>query len=234
MNLEGKIKRWIGRGLLNFCDLFPQTKPLLRNPGLRTKKEWFGGRVVLVQLPSGKSMKLASVGENYLSFELFWRGTQYYEPITSLVLQELAGPGATFIDVGANIGFYSLLLSRREPRLNVIAFEPNPKNYRLLKMNVSLNGFHRVLCEPLALSDADGTALLHLSASDMSASLHADFDSHPTKSVEVETTTLDNYLARNKMECPLVIKLDAEGHEESVLKGARETLHSLQPDIITE
>jgi FkbM family methyltransferase len=165
---------------------------------------------------------------------LFWRGTHYYEPITSLVLRELARPGVTFIDVGANIGFYSLLLSLCEPQLKVIAFEPNPKNYRLLKANVSVNDLLRVKCEPLALSDADGPGLLHLSASDMSASLHADFDFHPTKTVEVETTTLDNYLARNKMECPLVIKLDAEGHEESVLKGARETLDSLRPDIITE
>ena len=234
MNLEGKIKRWIGRGLLNFCDRFPQTKPLLRNPGLRAKKEWFDGRVVRVQLPGGKSLKLASVSENYLSFELFWRGTQYYEPITSLVLRELARPGATFIDVGANIGFYSLFLSSCEPQLNVIAFEPNPKNYRLLESNVSVNELRRIKCEPLALSDADGPALLHLSASDMSASLHADFDFHPTKTVEVKTTTLDSYLARNKMLSPLVIKLDAEGHEESVLKGAQETLDSLHPDIIAE
>jgi hypothetical protein len=73
-----------------------------------------------------------------------------------------------------------------------------------------------------------------LSASDMSASLHADFDFHPTQTVEVKTTTLDNYLARNRVPGPLVIKLDAEGHEESVLKGARKTLDSLRPDIVTE
>ena len=77
MHPERKIKRWIGRRLLNFCDRFPQTKPFLRRAGLRTKKEWFGDRVVRVQLPDGKSFKLAGVSENYLSFELFWRGTHW-------------------------------------------------------------------------------------------------------------------------------------------------------------
>src|SRR6266568_2416125 len=86
MNSQEKFKRWGGRCLLHFCDYLPQAKPLFRKLGLRTKKEWFGGRVVRVQLPGGRSFKLASVSENYLSFEIFWRGTQYYEPITSLVL----------------------------------------------------------------------------------------------------------------------------------------------------
>jgi FkbM family methyltransferase len=234
MNSQEKIKRWVGRCLLNFCDRFPRTKPLFRNPGLRTRKEWFDRRIVRVQLPDGQSFKLASVSENYLSFELFWRGTQYYEPITSLVLGELVRPGDTFIDVGANVGFYALLLSSVQPQCNVIAFEPNPKNYRLLRANVAANHLGRVTCEPLALSDADGPALLHLSASDMSASLHPDFDFHPTKTVEVPATTLDSYLARTQIQGPLVIKVDAEGHEESVLAGARRTLTSFHPDIITE
>src|SRR5438094_957585 len=104
MNRFSGFKRCGGRGLLRLCDSFPLLKPLLKEWGLRTKKEWFDRRVVRVQLPDGQSFKLASVNENYLSFELFWRGAQYYEPITTLVLRNLVGPGDTFIDVGANVG----------------------------------------------------------------------------------------------------------------------------------
>jgi len=232
--MNQQIKQMIGKTLFHFCDWFPRTKPLLRSWGLRTSQEWVGARVLRVQSPNGPSFKLASVSQNYLSFELFWRGVGYYEPVTSLVLQQLARPGTTFIDIGANIGFYSLLLSVNQPRLHVIAFEPNPKNFQLLITNVSVNGLSQISCEPMALSDVEGNAVLYLSASDMSASLRPDFDFHPTDSVEVKTTTLDQYIAAARIQGPLVLKVDAEGNEEPVLRGARQTLINLKPDIIAE
>jgi FkbM family methyltransferase len=202
--------------------------------GLRAAKEWLGDQVVSVQMPGGKSLKLASAGQNYLSFELFWRGTEYYEPITTLVLQELAQDGGTFLDVGANIGFYSLVLATSRPPVEIIAFEPNPKNFELLRHNVLANHLQRVRCEHLALSDAEGTAALYLSASDMSASLESDFDAHPTATVRVNTTTLDHYLACHPVATDLVVKVDVEGHEESFFRGARHAVASLKPDFITE
>jgi len=246
------FKQQIGKALLTLCSRVPQAKPFLRDLGLRTRKEWFGDSLVRVQMPDGKSFKLAGVSQNYLSFELFWRGVGYYEPITTLVLQELARPGDTFIDVGANIGFYSLVLSVSQPRLKVIAFEPNPKNFELLQANVTANLLGQVACEPLALSDANGPATLHLSASDMSASLRPDFDFQPTDAVPVQTTTLDDFLSRTPTvvgqcfqpvtpdrqdACPtarLVIKVDVEGHEAAFFAGARRTLAALQPDIVAE
>ncbi len=246
------LKRQIGKTLLTFCDSFPQAKPSLRKFGLRTRKEWFGDRVVRAQMPDGKSLKLASVSKNYLSFELFWRGTEYYEPITTLVLQELVRPGDAFMDVGANIGFYSLILSVSRPGLKVIAFEPNPKAHELLKANAAANHLGQIVCAPLAMSDTTGTARLHLSASDMSASLRPDFDFHPTGAVPVQTTTLDDFLARaptvvgqcfqpvtpdRQDACPttrLVIKVDVEGHEAAFFTGARRTLAALRPDIVAE
>src|SRR5579862_2975874 len=126
------IKKFIGKSLINFCEHVPQAKSLLHPLGLRTSQSWFGEHPVRVQMPGGKSFKVASVAQNYLSFELFWRGAGYYEPITNLVAQELARTADVFIDVGANIGFYSLSLSAACPDLRVISFEPNPKNFKLL------------------------------------------------------------------------------------------------------
>ncbi len=229
-----RLKRQIGKCLTALANRFPGAKPFVKQWGLRTSKEWLGNRIVRVQMPEGKAFKLASAGQNYLSFELFWRGTEYYEPITTLLLQELARDGGAFLDVGANIGFYSLVLAASRPAVEVIAFEPNPKNFELLRQNVRVNRFPQVKCEPLALSDVEGTTALYLSASDMSASLESDFDAHPTATVRVNTTTLDDYLACHPVAADLVVKVDVEGHEESFFRGARRSATSLKPDFITE
>lgn len=228
-------KRLVGKCLLNVCDIAPPAKSWLKRWGLRAKREWFGGRVVRVHLPDGKNFKLASLSQDYLSFELFWRGAGYYEPITALVARQLVQPGGTFVDVGANIGFFSLVLAVGQPKLKLIAFEPNPRLYGLLRANAKANRLVQVICEPIALSDAEGSALLYLSTSNMSASLRSDFDYHPTgASVTVRTTTLDRYFARNDIGGPLLVKLDVEGHEESVFNGSRRVLSLLKPDIIVE
>jgi len=228
------FKRQIGKCLTTVSDRFPVAKPFLKKWGLRTSKEWLGNQIVRVQMPDGKSFKLASAGQNYLSFELFWRGTEYYEPITTLVLQELARDAGAFLDVGANIGFYSLVVATSRPAVEVIAFEPNPKNFELLRQNVRANPLPQVRCEPLALSDAEGTAALYLSASDMSAFLESDFGAKPTATVRVDTTTVDDYLARHPVATGLIVKVDVEGHEESFFRGARRAVASLKPDVITE
>lgn len=227
-------KRLAGKALICLCNRFPFLKPSSKRWGLRTSKEWFGRRVVRAQLPDGRSLRLASVSQNYLSFELFWKGTNYYEPITTLLLRELLRPGDTFLDVGANVGFYSLVLSVTQPKTQVVAFEPNPRIFQLLKSNVAANHFDHVTCEPLALSDSDGTATLYLNQSDMSASLRDDFDSHRTETVAVRTTSLDHYINRQEIRGRLIVKVDVEGHEEAFFEGARQTLAFKKPDIITE
>src|ERR1700757_5045449 len=84
------VKRLIGRCLLKGCDRFPAVKPLVRRWGLRTSQSWFPDVVVGVQTLDGKTFKLASLPQNYLSFEIFWRGAGYYDPVTTLLACELA------------------------------------------------------------------------------------------------------------------------------------------------
>jgi FkbM family methyltransferase len=224
----------MGLGLFTLCDAFPKTKAPLQRLGLRTSKEWIGDRVVTAQMPDGRGLKLASAGTNYLSFELFWRGTGYYEPITTMVLEQLLQPNDTFYDVGANVGFYSLVLSVMHSGLRVIAFEPNPKTFKLLDRNVRANRLREITCVPVAVSDSNDGAVLHLSQSDMSASLDRHFDSRVTASFDVPTTTLDSYVTITPPRGRVVIKVDVEGHEVAFFAGARETITRLVPDIVTE
>ncbi|HVM49150.1 MAG TPA: FkbM family methyltransferase [Candidatus Acidoferrum sp.] len=234
MNKQLALKQLCGLALLGFCDRVPAAKPMLKRWGLRTSPEWFGRRIVRVQMPGARTFKLASLGENYLSFELFWKGGDYYEPITMLLMGQLVRDADTFIDVGANIGFYTIVTALGRPELNIIAFEPNPKNFRSLSANLEANQLERVHCEALALSDREGTAALHLSPSDMSASLEADFEGLRGPVLPVPRTTLDAYLAQHPRPGRLVLKVDVEGHEPAFLRGASQTIANRKPDIILE
>lgn len=228
------FKQAAGVALFHTCNVLPRAKRVLGGFGMRTKKEWFRNRLARVQVGGGKTLHLASIGENYLSFQVFWKGAAFYEPITSMVLGELLRPGDTFIDVGANIGFFSLLLSAQTPGLQVIAFEPNPKNYALLVQNARSNGFRHFVCEPLALSDSAGVAQFYLADSDMSGSLRSDFAYHEAPPIEVKTVTLDSYLESRVMSERLTLKVDVEGAEDAFFLGARETIKTHKPDIIAE
>jgi FkbM family methyltransferase len=121
--------------------------------------------------------------------------------------------------------------------VEVFAFEPNPKNQDVLRNNIAANHFTNITAESLALSDSEGTAELFLHASDMSASLNPDFQ-HECSSARgiahVRVTTLDLYFQSAPHLSPAVLKVDVEGHEASVLRGARCLLHKHSPDIIIE
>jgi FkbM family methyltransferase len=232
------IKKVIGKTLIQVANAWPGLKPHLKSLGLRTSENLFSpGSSVNVQTPTGHSLRLTNVRDNYLSFQVFWKGTVYYEPLTTLVLQELLQPAATFVDVGANIGFFSLVTSVTKPRIKVIAFEPNPKNFRILNENIVANGFENIHCEFLAVSDVIGPATLYLNGSDMSASLLPDFQveyNPATNSIQTQTTTLDDYFEKHGAGRPLILKVDVEGHEVALLRGGRRMLREKAPEIILE
>jgi len=130
-------------------------------------------------------------------------------------------PGDTVIDVGANIGYYTRLLSRLVgPNGTVFAFEPDPTNFSVLEKNTADLG--NVTIVNKAVSDDTGTGTLSLSKSNL-----GDHRLYPAgqgrESVEVEITTLDDYFLGDGNTLPPIdfIKVDAQGAEGAVLHGAR-------------
>lgn len=227
------FKRFFGNILFSSCNGVPLAKPLLRRWGLRTSEDWFANQTGRVQFANGRELRLCSL-ENYLSFELFWRGGDYYEPITRFLAEKLSDEAHLFIDAGANIGFYSLVLAQRRPQLQVISFDPNPRVNALLSRNVAANRLPNVRCESIALSDRTGTGRFFLDDSDMSASLELGFSGAPAAVVEVATFRLDDYVKKQTVEGRMLLKVDVEGHETAFFNGARETIRRHKPDIITE
>ncbi len=229
-------KRRLGRLLFRISDRAPFLRPVLSHWGLRTSRDWFAGSIPeAVSRQSGLRVKLASFSENYLSFELFWRGLDYYEPLTTGLAERLTRSTRLFVDAGANIGFFSLRLAAARPDLDIVAFEPHPRLNALLAANVAANGFAHVTAEPIALSDHEGVMPFFLNQSDMSSSLERNFDSNHAGVVSVAVSSLDAYLAqRGGVPDRFLMKVDVEGHEPAFFEGAEETLRRHHPDIIAE
>ncbi len=140
-------------------------------------------------------------------------------------------PGALALDVGANLGWYTLVLDRLTGgRLEVHAFEPDPDNRALLARNLDLNDAARVTVSALALSDQVGEARLNRYRA-INRGKHSLLPLEgAVDSVPVQVGTLDDYLeAAGLGDRPLwLLKLDVEGLEPAVIRGAARTLHRIE------
>ena len=196
---------------------------------------------VTIQLPNGKNLTIGRNAGVGLASLLFWHGLDGYEPETSRTLRSLFERVATFIDVGANCGLYSILGPLWNPNLQVVAFEPVPEIFERLTTNVQLNKLEGLVrCENVALSSQSGRAILFLPA-------HQGADPETTGTLtveswqarkgsprlEVETLRFDDYEARHPIRVDL-IKIDVEDFEADVLEGMRATIMRDRPFIICE
>jgi FkbM family methyltransferase len=144
--------------------------------------------------------------------------------------RHLVRPGMTVVDVGAHIGYYSRLLSEMVgSQGQVLAFEPDPENFATLTSNLSPPRYSNVQAFNCALSDRDGVLPLHRSLGNSNHSLLAGY-TESQETVEVETVTLDAFLAARGIDRVDFIKIDVEGAEPLVLAGMTRTItHS--PDL---
>jgi FkbM family methyltransferase len=182
---------------------------------------------------------MANNGSDHVASMLFWRGVAGWEPTTVRLFLGLLGSRSTVIDVGANSGLFSLLAARHDPTVRVHALEPVGRVFALLETNVALNGLSAVTCHRVACGDAAGRVTMHVPADDpvpMMASLVDGWcpGSHLTE--EVDCVTVDSLvdLGGTGSRRVDVIKVDAEGSEDAVLRGAATTLERHRPFIFCE
>jgi FkbM family methyltransferase len=155
-----------------------------------------------------------------------------YEPELRWLINQLR-PGDTFVDVGANIGIYSLHAARKLNHSGaVFSIEPSPDAARILARNIALNGFGN-LVTPIHAAASCREGQLYLAGDPTkwnSLQLHA----HPP-GIPIRVTTVDTVLAgSDKQEHFHFLKIDAEGVEFDVLEGAQDSIRSTWPKIIFE
>ena len=145
---------------------------------------------------------------------------EVYEPVETALLKEHLKDGQTFIDIGANIGYYTLLAARIVgPQGKAYAFEPDATNYKLLQKNIAANGYANVVAVNKALSNKTGTTRLYLNPSNRGD--HRIYDSHDGRSaIGIEMVTLDQYFKKLDKKVHF-IKMDIQGAEAAALDGMR-------------
>jgi FkbM family methyltransferase len=169
------------------------------------------------------------------------RGQDYilglHEPEAIDSLRQSLKPGNCCVDVGANFGYYTISMARWVgPGGLVVAFEPFPKNFEVLEKNVRLNGLHNVRLEPFAVAFRnDSVPLTYESEEPLSAtpSVNAYAVCGKREQIRVPARSLDRYMA-DLGRVPDLIKIDVEGAELGVLRGAREILESVRPILLLE
>jgi len=151
-----------------------------------------------------------------------------YEPEVALLIDALLPEAGTFLDIGSNWGYFTLYAASNRENLHIHAFEPLPGSYRDLTSCVEQTGLSgMVTCHHLALSSADSEAFIQVP--DGLHSGQAQISGAGGK-VRVRTQRLDTM----KLPPPDVIKMDVEGHELEVLRGAADTLRSARPFLLFE
>lgn len=164
------------------------------------------------------------------------RGT--FEPEEQTLVRALLPACRGMIDVGANLGFYTLLGSRLiMPDAPIVAFEASPIEFAKLAWTIRRNGLANVEAVPAAVSDHQGTATIYQSLAGAGALNRLD---RPAKTsgqwqeVQVPVTTLDAWAANRRDLAIDLLKVDVEGHELPVLKGGAALLERHQPLILIE
>jgi FkbM family methyltransferase len=156
-----------------------------------------------------------------------------YEFEVQNAIKRLCRPGVTFFDVGANFGYYSMLATRFGA--SSIAFEPDSANAETLLLHARLNGFgDRIRLVRAAVFSYTGQLWLSPAGGERPhGNAHVQSSELPeVGTVSVRCTTLDDFAASNTV--PGIVKIDVEGAESEVLKGAVRIFESVRPLLICE
>lgn len=196
------------------------SKILLNSPLVRSQTVISIGRKIRslekTNVVDIEGRKMFLHGNDGLALSLF----KVYEPGQTQIVKNNVKKGDIVIDVGANIGYYTLLFAQLVgPQGRVYAFEPDPSNFDLLKKSIDLNGYQNVTLIQKAVSNKSGKIKLYLG--DENRAINRIYDAgmnDARQSVEVDIVNLDNYFQDYTGKIDF-IKIDVEGSESGVLEG---------------
>jgi len=159
-----------------------------------------------------------------------------WEKETTEYIQKILRNGDVCLDIGANIGYFTLLFANYVGNTGkVFSFEPEPSNFKILKKNVSINDHNNVIIENLAVTEKLGTVDLYLSEN-----ADGQHRIYPSKAVSnnfvtVKAINLDKYFQDSyNLKKISLAKIDVEGSEFGVLKGMKNILEKNNIELILE
>ena len=201
-------------------------------------RSWLGPRAGLIvsritgdpsrpSLIQGHKMMLAHSG----GYPPIAMAMDRYERETTHLFESLIKPGMVVIDVGAHVGYYSLLAARLVGAAGkVFAFEPEEGNHELLLGNINRNGYSNIVAIRKAVSNRVGSTTLYLTALDNGRHSAYQHGLPDRGSAVVEATTLDAFLDAQGWPKVDLVKVDVEGAEQDVFQGMERLLRE-SPDL---
>jgi FkbM family methyltransferase len=178
-------------------------------------------------LPSGYVLIKNSYGKVYLNLKesaaMIRRMLNIYEYWHMKKFKEVIKEGMVIVDVGANKGDYSLLAAKlMNDKGKVLCFEPFPENVKIIKKSIKANGYSSIRVFNIALFDKNKN--IELFVGDKSGWHSIYYKGSSGKKIRVKAMKLDDILKNNKIGRIDVMKIDVEGAEFNVLKGAIKTI----------
>ncbi|ABB39689.2 methyltransferase FkbM family [Oleidesulfovibrio alaskensis G20] len=156
-----------------------------------------------------------------------------YESASTNLVQQFVKEGQTVLDIGGNIGYYTVMFSKIVGRSGkVITFEPTAHYRSILEKNVQENQINNVLIRPEGLSDK--AEKLTISIGSSTATLHAPEGQQIDSYEAIQLARLDDLVEQLDITKLDFIKIDVDGHEPSVLRGAQQTIKKFKPLILLE
>ncbi len=197
--------------------------------------------LVEAELPDGRVLRLWSRGDDDVASAVYWRGWAGHEPETAPHFYRLATRARVTVDVGAHVGYFSLLAAYANPDGTVYAFEPLPPVHDRLQRNITLNSLSHVSCHRLALGRSSGRdEFFHVpdsipSSSSLSRSfMESIVDKQRLVVSPVEVATLDEFVAAHDVKGVDLVKIDTEATEDQVVAGMLETVARDRPAVVCE
>jgi len=175
--------------------------------------------------------------DSILSREIFY---ERFEEEEITFLKRILKPGDSFIDIGANIGLFSLIASPIiGEKGEIISFEPCSPTLHRFEENISLNNFKNIITNKQAISNKNGKATLQIASDGYDAwnSIAEPAKGEVFETEEIDTITFDDYISNSQIDISKIalVKIDVEGWEMPVLEGGKEFFSSAEaPSLIVE
>lgn len=183
------------------------------------------------KLPNGLLMELSA--SDHIEKYLFWYGA--YEKKEVSTMQTLLHTDSVVVDIGANVGYYSLMAAEKVTTGHIYSFEPVSKNLEKLERNISLNKLTVIHPIQTAISNVSGRTVIYISADDNSgmSGLRA-AENFSGQSETVKCLTLDEAVTAYNIPKINLVKIDVEGSEVNVLRGMTKTITEQLPVLLME
>ncbi|MFF5144073.1 FkbM family methyltransferase [Streptomyces sp. NPDC013157] len=213
----------------------PSVRPVATGDIIRVHRKKYPYRgYVEIESPYCPPFVMFCVNDDAVAMDTLWNGTFGYEPGTLATWSRLAAQSSTIADVGAHVGYFSMIAAHANPKAKVHSFEPVDQIHARLSVNVRSNGVQNIRLHQAGVSSEPGWADISVRFSGNLLSTGSTLEGGAAPDAQqkrIQLLTLDEVFADTKLD---LVKIDVEGHEMSVLRGARQVLKRDRPTLVME